>query len=260
MLYASSLGSLALPENPCVVKRRLKVPGHHAESSHPVREELIMGDVISDFATDRDAFAQKCKADLALTRKVLAAVLANPETKLVFHSELEKQSATTYVHEGLNLSSTTFYSYNLKPIEQRLSLSVNSSGGGLPPGSGAGSSQLVLLGYNGDWSGLLPGGGQVAQDPAHRRARDGADSGHLRHPVGAADPGGAAGAVVRFTGAATARRFPRKSSLSRFPAHRGFRSSRAPDRRSGTASRCRTAGGPLPGCRAARRSHCRVRR
>lgn len=115
-----------------------------------------MGDVIADLAAEKEAFAARCRADVSFTTKVLAAVLANEETKFAFRTELEKWAPANYAAEGLNVQSGTVLSYKLKPIEQRLAISVSASDGGLPPGSGSGSNQLVLLGYNGEWSGLLP--------------------------------------------------------------------------------------------------------
>ena len=107
-----------------------------------------------DVDAEKAAFAEKCRSDAEFTRNAVAAVLANDETKLVFHEELSRQSQTGYPTEGMQIKSATTFSYKLKPVTERLSMSVTS--GNVPGASGGGAPQMVLVGYNGDWIGLLP--------------------------------------------------------------------------------------------------------
>lgn len=115
-------------------------------------------EINSETQAQLEYFAFRVNADMEFRKNAVAAVLANEITKQEFIAKLAEMGQTTHVTEGVQLISPTTISYKLKPIEDRLSISVTS--GTAPPPStgttGGGGVQLTLLGYNGDWVGLLP--------------------------------------------------------------------------------------------------------
>jgi hypothetical protein len=109
----------------------------------------------SDLQVQQTAFIQRCNTDPAFLKQAVAATLADAEASPVFQQELAaaKQNAAYY-------QSGNTYNRMGKSVAMQLSESlsgIRSRGNPDQPNS------LTIVGYDGDWIGLLPEAARILQ-------------------------------------------------------------------------------------------------